>query len=46
VTACTEIPLALGDLPVEGINLLGPMQAAADVSVAIAAGERPLPGDR
>ena len=45
VTACTDIPLALGDLSVEGISLLDPMQVAADVSVAIAADERPLPGD-
>jgi aspartate racemase len=46
VTGCSEIPLALGPLPVEGVSLLDPVQVAADVSVAIAAGERPLPGDR
>jgi aspartate racemase len=45
VTACTEVPVALGDLQVEGISLLDPMRVAADVSVAIALGERPLPDD-
>jgi len=40
VTACTEIPLALGREPVEGIPLLDPMKVAACASIAIAAGRR------
>jgi aspartate racemase len=43
VTACTEIPLALGREPVGGLPLLDPMQVAAEAAVAIAAGRRPLP---
>jgi aspartate racemase len=43
ITACTEIPLALGRVPVEGIPLIDPMQVAATESIAIASGSRPLP---
>jgi aspartate racemase len=44
ITACTEIPLALGREPVEGIRLLDPMESAAAACVAIASGSRALPG--
>lgn len=43
VTGCTEIPLALGREPVEGIPLLDPLDLAAREAVRIARGERPLP---
>jgi len=43
LTACSEIPLVLGRERSAGVPLLDPMEVAAEVSVAIAAGERPLP---
>ena len=43
LTACTEIPLALGRDRVDAIPLLDPMAVAAEESVAVALGRRPLP---
>jgi len=43
ITACSELPLALGREPVAGVALLDPMQIVAEACVAIAAKERPLP---
>ncbi len=43
IAACTEIPLVLGRGRVHGVPLLDPMEVAAEVSVAIAAGSRALP---
>ena len=43
LTACTEIPLALGRGSVDTIPLLDPMAVAAEESVAVALGRRPLP---
>lgn len=43
VLACTEIPLAVGRAPVDGVPLLDPLQVTAEAAVAIAAGARPLP---
>jgi len=43
LTACSEIPLVLGRESIAGVPLLDPMEVAAEASVAIAAGERPLP---
>jgi len=43
INGCTEIPLALGREPVEGIPLLDPMDLAARTAVRIARGELPLP---
>ncbi|MFQ5790030.1 MAG: aspartate/glutamate racemase family protein [Acidobacteriota bacterium] len=40
ITACTEIPLALGRKPIEGIPLLDPLDVAARASVDIAIGRR------
>ena len=40
IMACTEIPLALGRDPVDGIPVIDPMEVAADACVAIAAGKR------
>jgi len=44
ITGCTEIPLALGRDSVDGIPLLDPLMVAAEAAVAIALGDRPLPG--
>jgi aspartate racemase len=43
VMGCTEIPLALGREPVDGIPLLDPIDIAARAAVRIARGELPLP---
>jgi aspartate/glutamate racemase len=43
VTGCTEIPIALGRDPVDGIPLLDPLDLAARAAVRIARGEIPLP---
>jgi aspartate racemase len=43
VTGCTEIPIALGRDPVDGIPLLDPLDLAAVTAVRIARGELPLP---
>ncbi|HSG39236.1 MAG TPA: aspartate/glutamate racemase family protein [Thermoanaerobaculia bacterium] len=43
ITGCTEIPLALGRDPVDGIPLLDPLDLAARTAVLIARGELPLP---
>jgi aspartate racemase len=43
VTGCTEVPLALGREPVEGVPLLDPLDLAAQTAVRIARGELPLP---
>jgi aspartate racemase len=43
VLASTEIPLALGRAPVDGMPLLDPIQVAAAEAMAVAAGDRPLP---
>jgi aspartate racemase len=43
VTGCTEIPLALGRKPIDGIPLLDPLDLAARTAVRIARGELPLP---
>jgi aspartate racemase len=43
ITGCTEIPLALGREPVDGIPLLDPLDLAARTAVRIARGELPLP---
>ena len=43
ITGCTEIPLALGREPVDGIPLLDPIDLAARTAVRIASGEFPLP---
>ena len=43
VAGCTEIPLALDRLSIEGIPLLDPLDLAAHVAVSIARGEKPLP---
>jgi len=43
--ACTEIPLAIGRGPVDGIPLLDPLDVAAEAAIQIAAGSRPLPSD-
>jgi aspartate racemase len=43
VTGCTEIPLALGREPVDGIPLLDPIDLGARTAVRIARGELPLP---
>jgi len=43
VTGCTEIPIALGRDPVDGISLLDPLDLAARAAVRIARGELPLP---
>lgn len=44
IMACTEIPLALGRDPVDGIPVIDPMEVAADACVAIAAGRRDVDG--
>lgn len=44
LTACTEIPLALGRAPVGGVALVDPLMVAAEAAVAVAAGRRALPG--
>ncbi|CAA9278920.1 MAG: Aspartate racemase [uncultured Chloroflexi bacterium] len=46
VLACTEIPLATGRDPVEGTPLLDPVVVTAEASIAIAAGDRALPGEQ
>lgn len=43
LTACTEIPLAVGRDSADGVPLLDPMEMAARAAVAIAIGNRPLP---
>lgn len=43
ITGCTEIPLALGREPVDGIPLLDPLDITARAAVRIARGEIPLP---
>lgn len=43
VTACTEIPLAIGRDSIDGIPLVDPMAVAAERAIEIALGERPLP---
>jgi aspartate racemase len=43
ITGCTEIPLALGREPVDGIPLLDPLDITARAAVRIARGEAPLP---
>lgn len=43
ISGCTEIPLALGREPVEGIPLLDPLDVAARACVYIAVGKRGLP---
>ena len=43
VLGCSEIPLALGREPVDGVPLVDPMETAAEAAIAIAAGDRPLP---
>lgn len=43
ILACTEIPLALGRAPVEGVPLLDPIEVIASAAIAIAAGDRPVP---
>ena len=42
IMACTEIPLALGRDPIDGIPVIDPMEVAADACVAIAAGKRDI----
>lgn len=44
VTACTEIPLALGRDPIDGMALLDPLDLTARAAIDIARGRRPLPG--
>ena len=43
VLGCTEIPLALGHEPVDGVPLIDPLRAAARAAVEIALGHRDLP---
>jgi aspartate racemase len=43
LTACTEIPLAIGRESADGVPLLDPMEVAARACVDIALGKRPLP---
>lgn len=43
VTGCTEIPLALGREPIDGIPLLDPLDLAARIALRIARGNLPLP---
>lgn len=43
VLGCSEIPLALGRDPLDGVPLVDAMESAAEAAIAIAAGERPLP---
>jgi aspartate racemase len=43
LTACTEIPLAVGRESADGVPLLDPMDVAARACVDIAMGKRPLP---
>jgi hypothetical protein len=43
LTGCTEIPLALGREPVDGLPLLDPLDVTARAAVRIARGEIPLP---
>jgi len=43
VLGCSEIPLALGRDPLDGVTLVDPMEVAARVAIEIAAGDRPLP---
>ncbi len=43
VMGCTEIPLALGHEPVDGVPLVDPMRTAARAAVEIARGRRELP---
>lgn len=43
VTACTEIPLALGRDPIDGTPLIDPLDVTARAAIAIACGRRPLP---
>ena len=43
VLGCTEIPLALGRDPIDGVPLVDSMAVAAEAALAIAAGERALP---
>jgi len=43
LTACTEIPLAVGRETADGVPLLDPMEVAARAAVEIAIGKRPLP---
>lgn len=43
LTACTEIPLAIGRESVDSIPLLDPMAVAAERAIEIALGRRPLP---
>jgi len=46
VLGCTEIPLALGHVPVQGAPVVDPMRVAAEAAVQIALGERQLPAAR
>jgi aspartate racemase len=43
VMGCTEIPLALGHEPIDGVPLVDPMRTAARAAVEIARGRRDLP---
>ncbi len=43
LTACTEIPLAVGRESADEVPLLDPMEVAARAAVEIAIGKRPLP---
>ncbi len=43
LTACTEIPLAIGRQAIDGTPLIDPMAIAAERAIEIALGERELP---
>jgi aspartate racemase len=43
VAGCTEVPIALGRDPIDGLPLLDPLDLAAHAAVRIARGELPLP---
>jgi aspartate racemase len=43
ICGCTEIPLVLGNEPIQGIELLDPMALIAARAVAIAFGDEPCP---
>lgn len=43
LAACTEIPLVLGHDSSDGVPLLDPMEVAAETSIEIALGRKPLP---
>lgn len=43
ITGCTEIPLALGRDPIQGIPLIDPIDVAARQAIRISRGEQPLP---